>query len=226
MKRHLAPSVALLALAVAIVALAAGPAPASRPATPAQAEFVIQGIVTSKVGGINRVPKRWYQVTRIRISTANSNYAAAYLAATPAGRNKFQPTNVLVGQLTSGTWAVLDLDVIPCNIAPKAVLVDLFHGCFPASGPKFVSFQVVSAVTCTRGSQVPVPAIWHFVGAQAISFSVDGQPLSAAAGYPPSGTGNVPVPCDGGRHEIWLFAYGRGQTQSGPFIHVVKTVIG
>jgi hypothetical protein len=54
---------------------------------------------------------------------------------------------------------------------------------------------------------------------------VDGQPLSTAAGYPPSGTGNFPVPCNGGRHEIWLYAYGAGQTQSGPFIRQVRTVI-
>jgi hypothetical protein len=223
MRRHITSSVALCALTAV---LAAGAALASRPATTPEAEFIIQGITTSKVGGINRIPKRWYQVTRIRVSTVDSNYAAAFLAATPAGRNRLQPTDVLVGQLTSGKWAVLDLDVIPCNIAPRAVLRDLFRGCIPAPGPRFVSFQVVSAVTCTRGSSVPVPAIWHFVGAQAISFSVDGQPLSAAAGYPPSGTGNVPVPCDGGRHEIWLFAYGPGQTQSGPFIRQVRTVIG
>jgi hypothetical protein len=215
-----------LALCALIAALAAGAAVGSRPATTPEAEFIVQAVTTSRVGGINRIPKRWYQVTRMRISTVNTNYGAAYLAATPAGRNKLQPTDVLVARLTSGKWAVLDLDVIPCNIAPRAVLRDLFRGCIPSPGPRYVSFQVVSAVTCSRGSTVPVPAIWHFVGAQAVSFSVDGQPLSAAAGYPPSGTGNVPVPCDGGRHEIWLFAYGSGQTQSGPFIRQVRTVFG
>jgi hypothetical protein len=223
MRRHITTPIALCAL---LAGVAAGSAFASRPATAPEAEFIIQGVTTSKVGGINRIPKSWYQLRRIRISTVNSNYGAAFLAATPAGRNRLQPTDVLVARLTSGKWAVLDLDVIPCNIAPRAVLRDLFRGCIPAPGPRYVSFQVVSAVTCTRGSFVPVPAIWHFVGAQAVSFSVDGQPLSAAAGYPPSGTGNVPVPCDGGRHEIWLFAYGPGQTQSGPFIRQVRTVIG
>jgi hypothetical protein len=223
MRRHITSAAVLCVLAAA---LAAASALASRPATTPEAEFIIQAVTTSKLGGFNRIPKRWYQVTRIRISTVNPAYAAAFLTPTAAGRNKMPPTNVLLARLTSGKWALLDVDLLPCTIAPRAVLRDLRQGCIPGPGPRFVSFQVVSAVTCTRGSSAPVPAIWHFIGANSISFTVDGQPLSAAAGYPPSGTGNVPVPCDGGRHEIWLFAYGQGQTQAGPYVRQVRTVIG
>src|SRR4029079_18203601 len=41
-------------------------------------------------------------------------------------------------------------------------------------------------------------------------FQVDGQPVSAGAGFPVSGTGKVPVPCDGREHLVTLFAAGQG----------------
>ncbi len=43
-------------------------------------------------------------------------------------------------------------------------------------------------------------AEWTTANAQGVSFEVDGQPLSAAAGYPASGSGNMPVPCDNREH--------------------------
>jgi hypothetical protein len=46
--------------------------------------------------------------------------------------------------------------------------------------------------------------------AQAVSFSVDGQPLPAAAGFPTTGTGNIAVPCDGNDHKVTLTATGTG----------------
>jgi hypothetical protein len=80
-------------------------------------------------------------------------------------------------------------------------------------GPIITAFHVISEITCT-GAQAAVPAAWATRGAQAVSFEVDGQPLSAAAGYATSGTGNIPVPCDGREHQIVLVATEAGQQAS------------
>ena len=49
---------------------------------------------------------------------------------------------------------------------------------------------------------------------QGVSFEVDGQPLSAAAGYPASGSGNIPVPCDNREHVITISTSGGGRPWS------------
>jgi hypothetical protein len=79
----------------------------------------------------------------------------------------------------------------------------------PVSGPVITSFTLIDDVTCS-GAQASVPASWTTQGAQAVSFSVDGQPVSAGAGYPASGVGKVPVPCDGREHLVLLTASGPG----------------
>jgi len=79
----------------------------------------------------------------------------------------------------------------------------------PVSGPVITSFTLIDDVTCS-GAQASVPASWTTQGAQAVSFSVDGQPVSAGAGYPVSGVGKVPVPCDGREHLVLLVASGPG----------------
>jgi hypothetical protein len=79
----------------------------------------------------------------------------------------------------------------------------------PVSGPVITSFTLIDDVTCS-GAQASVPASWTTRGAQTVNFQVDGQPVSAGAGYPVSGVGKVPVPCDGREHLVTLFAAGQG----------------
>ena len=79
----------------------------------------------------------------------------------------------------------------------------------PVSGPVITAFTLIDDVTCS-GAQASVPASWTTQNAQTVSFSVDGQPVSAGAGYPVSGVGKVPVPCDGREHLVLLVASGQG----------------
>jgi len=69
----------------------------------------------------------------------------------------------------------------------------------PSSAPSITAFDLLEDVTCT-GSTVEVAAGWSTSNAQAVNFSVDGQPLPAGAGFPVTGAGNVAVPCDGKSH--------------------------
>lgn len=78
-----------------------------------------------------------------------------------------------------------------------------------ANGPAITALAGPAEVSCST-DEATVPLTWATSNATAVDFSVDGQPLSAAAGYPTSGTGNVPVPCDNGTHEVSLTATGEG----------------
>ncbi|MHA6782611.1 hypothetical protein ACVGOW_16700 [Pseudonocardia saturnea] len=69
-------------------------------------------------------------------------------------------------------------------------------------------------MSCASGASVDVAASWTTRDADAISFSVDGQPLPAAAGFDPSGSGDVPIPCDGRSHKVTLTASGQGGAQA------------
>lgn len=80
--------------------------------------------------------------------------------------------------------------------------------------PSITAFSVPAEVTCTAGQTTEVAAKWTTANAQGVSFEVDGQPLSAAAGYPASGSGNVPVPCDNREHTITISTSGGGTTVS------------
>ena len=121
-----------LALVVVSGALMAGAALGSRPATTAQAEFIIQAATTSPL--LKKVPANDYQVRRIRISTVNPRYAAGLLVATPRARNKVQSVVMLFRRATprSGSWRLVDLDAVGCNEAPRRVLNELFGGCLPS----------------------------------------------------------------------------------------------
>ena len=79
----------------------------------------------------------------------------------------------------------------------------------PANAPVITRFDLLDDVTCT-GATVDVPASWLTQNTQAVNFSVDGQPLPAAAGFPVSGPGDVAVPCDGKAHKVTLTATGTG----------------
>jgi hypothetical protein len=79
--------------------------------------------------------------------------------------------------------------------------------------PVIARFDILEEVTCT-GPTVEVAASWTTQNAQGVGFSVDGQPLPAAAGFPATGTGNIPVPCDGAAHKVTLTATGTGPSAS------------
>ena len=78
--------------------------------------------------------------------------------------------------------------------------------------PSITSFTVPAEVSCTAGQTTEVAAEWTTTNAEGVSFAVDGQPLSAAAGFPASGSGNVPVACDNQEHTITLSTSGGGTT--------------
>jgi hypothetical protein len=83
----------------------------------------------------------------------------------------------------------------------------------PSGTPSITRFDLLDDVSCTRGT-VDVPAAWTTQNAQAVNFSVDGQPLPAAAGFSVSGVGNIAVPCDGNAHKVTLTATGTGAPAS------------
>jgi hypothetical protein len=126
--RSLACTLALVTLGAAVVT---GPAFGSRPATTAEAEFIIQAVTGSPF--LKKVPPSGYQVRRIRISTVNPRYAAGALVATPGARDKVQSVVLLLRRASarSGIWRLIDLDAISCNLAPRRVLNELFGGCIP-----------------------------------------------------------------------------------------------
>lgn len=83
----------------------------------------------------------------------------------------------------------------------------------PADHPTIESFSMPAEVACT-GAQAAVPVAWTTSNAAGVSFAVDGQPVPAGAGYPASGRGNVPVPCDNSDHTVTLTAGGGGGTSA------------
>jgi len=87
--------------------------------------------------------------------------------------------------------------------------VNTFTSPPPVGAPLIARFHVLEDVTCPGGT-AEVAASWATQNTQAVSFSVDGQPLPAAAGFPTSGTGNIAVPCDGSDHKVTLTATGTG----------------
>ena len=80
----------------------------------------------------------------------------------------------------------------------------------PEAGVGILQFAVDPDTSCTAGSEGSVSAEWQTTGANAVEFSVDGSPVPADAGQPTSGTGNIPVPCDGQSHLVSLQAIPAG----------------
>jgi len=99
----------------------------------------------------------------------------------------------------------------PATTAPSTVTVTAAPGSAPSTAGETVitSFSVIPDVTCS-GTSASVPMAWSTRNARAVTFEVDGGPVTAGAGYPLSGTGNVAVPCDGKEHEVALVASGTG----------------
>ena len=128
---------AALAAAVAVAGVAAVPASASKAPTPAQKAAITKAVKTTTVGGVNKTPKAWYVVDRIRISTKSANWALAWQTSTKAGENKFQPAYfILVNPAGTKGWTVVEVGtaLVGCGIAPNAVVKDLVGGCPPGEG--------------------------------------------------------------------------------------------
>ena len=128
---------AALAATALIVGVAAVPASASKAPTAAQKAAITKAVKTTPVGGVNKTPKAWYVVDRIRISTVSKNWALAWQTATKAGENKFQPAYfILVNPAGTKGWTVVDVGtaLVGCGIAPNAVVKDLIGACPPGEG--------------------------------------------------------------------------------------------
>lgn len=122
-----APLALLAAGALALGALAA-PALAARRATPAQARAVARALRSTSLGGADRVSKRWYRVTGVRISSLSSSWAIARQTPTTAGHDRFQPAYaILIRPQGARSWTVVSLGtaMVGCGAAPDAVLADL-----------------------------------------------------------------------------------------------------
>jgi hypothetical protein len=130
------------------------------------------------------------------------------------------PVTAGAGYAVSGTGNVL----VPCDGKEHEVAlvaagtsgrvsvsrqVNTFNAPPPVGAPLITRFSMLEDVTCPGGT-AEVAAAWVTQNAQAVNFSVDGQPLPAAAGFPTTGTGNIAVPCDGTDHKITLTATGTG----------------
>jgi hypothetical protein len=128
---------AVLAAVALGTGLAAGPASAATSATAAQQAALTKAVQTTKVGGVNKTPKAWYTVDRIKISSASKSWAIAWQTATKAGENQFQPAYfILVNPAGTKGWTVVDVgtSMVGCGIAPNAVVKDLMGACPPGEG--------------------------------------------------------------------------------------------
>jgi hypothetical protein len=128
---------AALAAAAVVAGVAAVPASASKAPTAAQKAAIAKAVKTTTVGGVNKTPKAWYTVDRIRISSKSKNWAIAWQTSTKAGDGKFQPAYfMLVNPAGTRGWTVVDVGtaMVGCGIAPNAVVKDLVGACPPGEG--------------------------------------------------------------------------------------------
>lgn len=210
--------------AIVLAALSLGPTPAPVPAGAA-------GSPTSTgpaPGGGGLVITAFHVITEVSCTGASAAVPAAWAtrdATTVSFAVDGQPLPAAAGYPVSGTGNV----PVPCDGMEHAIELVAANGSAtasrtqhvntsnappPNSGPMVTSFLILADVTCAGGSPVSVAASWTTQNATTVSFSVDGQPLPAAAGYPTSGAGNVPVPCDGRAHKVTLTAAGAANTQA------------
>jgi hypothetical protein len=132
--------IALLCALVLTAALLAAPALASKRATHAQARAVAKAVRTTSLGGANKVDRRWYRVTGVRISSLSPSWAIAHQRATRAGRGRFQPAYfILIQPQGARSWTVVSLGtaLVGCGAAPDSVLADLLgvkRACPPGEG--------------------------------------------------------------------------------------------
>jgi hypothetical protein len=133
-----------------------------------------------------------------------------------SGRGAMGDVRSAAAALAAGACALV---LAGCTPAPSATTpatpTTVTVTAAPSTGPStagqtvITSFSVIPDVTCS-GTEASVPVAWSTRNAQTVTFEVDGGPVTAGAGYPLSGTGNVLVPCDGKEHEVALVAAGQG----------------
>jgi hypothetical protein len=99
----------------------------ARAASTPEAELMTRAVVT----GLSRIPADRYDVTRLRISNNDESYGAGFIQPLPQYASTIQATDVLLRE-RQGTWRVLDVGEIGCDLAPRPVLDSLFRGCVPA----------------------------------------------------------------------------------------------
>jgi hypothetical protein len=216
------PSPGVVLTAAGLVVLAActsGTPPAEptpQPGTPAPAGPTTEPVVRGPV------ITGFHTISEITCTGAQAAVPAAWAtrgAQTVSFEVDGQPLSAAAGYATSGTGNI----PVPCDgrehqillvatnagqQASKSEHVNTQNAPPPPEAPKVTSFQVLGDVSCPGGSPIPVAAAWVTQNATTVSFSVDGEPLSAAAGYPTTGTGNIPVQCDGRAHKVTITAGG------------------
>jgi hypothetical protein len=131
---------AVAAAAALITTLGCASAGASRGPTAGESRAITDALLTTRVAGMNTVPRDRYRVSGVRVSTVSASWAKADVVARRRFRATFQDAVVVAVRL-AGTedWVVVDLGSaqVGCGIAPKRVLVDLFSTrtpCPPGSG--------------------------------------------------------------------------------------------
>jgi hypothetical protein len=129
-----------LAASALVAGALAGPAAAAKKPTKVQTEAITRAVQTSTLGGGDQIPKSWYTVDRIRISSLSPSWALAWQTATKQGEDKFQPAYfILMQPQGSSRWVVASLGtaLVGCGVAPNAVIKDLTGGgCPPGEGIK------------------------------------------------------------------------------------------
>lgn len=224
-------SVGLAALALGAIVLAAlsiGPAPAPAPAASPGASPGASASSSSPPGGGGLVIIAFHVITEVDCTGSSAAVPVAWAtrdATTVSFAVDGQPLSAAAGYPVSGTGNV----PVPCDgMAHTIQLVAANAGQMvsrtqhvntsntppPSGAPVVTSFLVLADVTCAGGSPIAVAARWTTQNATTVSFSVDGQPLPAAAGYPTSGAGNVGVPCDGRAHQVTLTAANAADMQA------------
>lgn len=208
--------IGVVAVTLAALAACSSPPPPAPPSAPAQPGAGTGGSPTQ--GGL--VITAFHVITDVSCTGQQAAVPAAW-ATRGAQAVSFEvdgrPLPAAAGYPVSGTGDI----PVPCDGAEHAIElvasdgtrtaertqhVNTSNATPPSGAPTIASFQIHADVTCPGGASVPVAASWSTQNATTVSFAVDGQPLSAAAGYPTTGAGPVPVPCDGRAHKVTLTA--------------------
>jgi hypothetical protein len=133
-------TLATLVVSMLILGTLVGPAAAAKRPSKAQAAAITRAVRAAPLGGAGALPRSWYTVDRIRISSLSASWAIAWQRATHRGEGRFQPAYFILVQPQDSTarpWAVVSLGtaMVGCGVAPDVVLKDLTGaGCPPGEG--------------------------------------------------------------------------------------------
>lgn len=190
------------------------------PAAPAPVPAAASGTSGGGGGGGGPVITAFHLITEVSCTGATATVAAAWAtkdAQTVSFEVDGQPLPAAAGYPVSGTGNI----AVPCDgnehevtlvagnsggAVQRSQHVNTQNAAPPPTDPTVTAFQIHPDVTCPGGQPILVAAAWVTQNATVVSFAVDGQPLPAAAGYPTTGAGNIPVPCDSQSHKVTLTA--------------------